>query len=157
MSSSDCLFCQIAHGVIPCHEVWSSDTHLAFLSIFPNTKGVTVVIPRDHHSSYIFEQSDSVIAELMSASKNVAKRLDSFFADVGRSGVVFEGFGINHLHAKLYPLHGTGKATDWQPMESGHITTYFEQYPGFISSNDSDRADDSALAELASQIRNSAE
>ncbi len=153
MPQSDCLFCNIAAGTIPCHEVWSNDTHLAFLSIFPNMEGVTVVIPRQHYSSYVFDQNPTVIAELMAAAQIVAKKLDAHFADVGRCGVVFEGFGVDHLHAKLYPLHGTGGRAEWQPMESGHIDTYFERYPGYIASNDSKRADDAQLAQLAAALR----
>lgn len=153
MHKTDCLFCKIVTGEIPCHEVWSNDTHLAFLSIFPNMEGVTVVIPKEHHGSYVFDAKPSVITELMSAAQTVAKKLDAHFADVGRCGVVFEGFGVDHLHAKLYPLHGTSSTTEWQPMESGHINTYFDIYPGYIASNDSERADDEQLAVLARELR----
>ncbi len=153
MSQLDCLFCNIVAGKIPCHEVWSSADHLAFLTIFPNTEGVTVVIPKAHYSSYVFDQSPEVIAALMTAAQQVAKKLDAHFEDVGRTGVVFEGFGVDHLHAKLYPLHGTGGQKEWQPMESGHIDTFFDTYPGYIASNDSVRADDTQLAELAKQLR----
>ena len=88
----DCIFCKIVSEEIPCHKIWESETHLAFLSIFPNTKGFTVVIPKTHYSSYIFEQSDEVMQDLMLATKQVAKKLDSFFEDVGRCGMFFEGW-----------------------------------------------------------------
>ncbi|WP_197734991.1 HIT family protein [Photobacterium damselae] len=39
-----CVFCEIVKGKLPCHKVWEDDKHLAFLSIYPNTKGFTVVI-----------------------------------------------------------------------------------------------------------------
>ena len=153
--AASCLFCKMVAGEIPYHEVWSSPTHLAFLTIFPNTKGVTVVIPKAHQGSYIFEQTDTVIAELMIAAKQTAQALDAFFPDCGRCGVVFEGFGVDHLHAKVYPLHGT-KIKNWKPIESGNGNMqYFETYPGYVSSNDSHRADDAELAELAKQIRQS--
>lgn len=41
-----CIFCQIVEGKAPCHKVWEDEHHLAFLSIFPNTDGFTVVIPK---------------------------------------------------------------------------------------------------------------
>lgn len=150
----NCLFCKIVSGEVPNHTVWESETHLAFLTIFPNTEGVTVVISKNHLSSYIFDQSDSDIQSLMIAAKTVAKKLDTYYQDSNRCGVVFEGFGVDHLHAKLYPLHGTGNLTEWKNIESGPINTYFETYPGYISSNDSLRAEDSALAALAEKIRN---
>lgn len=156
MHQTDCLFCQIAQGKVPCHEVWSNETHLAFLSIFPNTEGVTVVIPKDHYSSYLFDQTEAVVSAQILASQQVAHLLDTYFADVGRCGVVFEGFGVDHLHTKLYPLHGTADMAQWQKIESQTKKEFYSQYPGYISSHDSHREDDQKLAELATKIRQSA-
>jgi len=154
-SQPDCIFCQIVAGTAPCHRVWESGTHLAFLSIFPNTKGVTVVIPKRHYSSYLFDQSDDVVTAQILASKEVAKKIDSTFEDVARTGVVFEGFGVDHLHTKLFPLHGTGNMHEWQPIKSEQNHAFYPNYPGFIASNDSDRAEDEQLAQLAKHMRNS--
>jgi len=146
-----CIFCQIVSGESPSHTVWENDTHLAFLSIFPNTEGVTVVIPKAHLSSYIFDQSQEDITAIMQAAKTVAHKIDAAFDDVGRTGVVFEGFGVNHLHAKLFPLHGTADE-NWKQRNST-ITTYTETYPGYISSHDAGRADDQQLAQTAQRIQ----
>jgi diadenosine tetraphosphate (Ap4A) HIT family hydrolase len=124
---------------------------LAFLSIFPNTEGVTVVIPKAHYSSYAFDLPDEVLSNLMLATKKVAKLLDSKLEDVGRSALVFEGFGVDHVHAKLYPMHGTN-IPEWKPIESS-IDKYFEKYEGYISSHDYKREDDDKLATLAAKIR----
>lgn len=155
MHKSDCIFCQIATGQAPCHEIWSDDTHLAFLSIFPNTEGFTVVIPKEHYDSYAFAVDDSVLTSLTLATKKVARILDNFFPDVGRSGMFFEGFGVDHLHSKLFPMHGTGDMKTWKPIDSEVKDMFFPQYPGFLSSNNSHRADDGQLAALAAKIRKS--
>lgn len=154
MSNEDnCVFCGIVSETIPHHKVWEDDDHLAFLSIFPNTEGFTVVIPKQHYGSYAFEQSDKVLTNLIVATKQVARVLDNYFDDVGRCGMFFEGFGVDHLHAKLFPMHGTGDLESWKPIESKKIDTYFETYPGYLCSNDSNRADDEKLDNLASKIR----
>lgn len=88
-------------GKAPCHKIWEDDDHLAFLSIFPNTDGFSVVIPKAHHPSYAFDLPDEVLSALMLATKRVAKQLDRAFDDVGRCGMVFEGYGVDHVHAKL--------------------------------------------------------
>ncbi len=150
----NCIFCKIVKGELPSHKVDEDDKHLAFLSIYPNTEGVTVVIPKSHEPSYIFETSEQVMLDLMSFSKKVAKKIDNAYEDVGRCGVVFEGFGVDHLHAKLYPLHGTN-IQDWKKIESTNNNAYYESYPGFVSSNDSHRADDEVLKKIAEKIRNS--
>ncbi len=152
----DCIFCQIAQGQMPCHKIWEDENHLAFLSIFPNTEGFTVVMPKYHYGSYAFAQDDQILQELVIASKKTAKILDNYFADVARTGMFFEGYGVDHLHSKLFPMHGTGNVQGFAPIESQEMNQFFEQYPGYLCSNDSERADDDKLAELAEKIRNSA-
>ncbi|WP_346015671.1 HIT domain-containing protein [Rheinheimera sp. 1928-s] len=38
-------------GQSPCHQVSEDDEHLAFLSIYPNTTGFTVVTPKKYYPS----------------------------------------------------------------------------------------------------------
>lgn len=151
-TSSDCIFCKIAHGDTPSHKIWEDEKHLAFLSIFPNTEGTTVVIPKEHHPSYAFDLTDSVLSELVLATKKVAKLLDSKLEDVGRTAMVFEGYGIDHVHAKLFPMHGTAGLKEWKKIES-NIDTYFDTYEGYISSHDYRREDDEKLSALAKMLR----
>ena len=151
--ANNCIFCAIAKGEAAHHKIWEDEKHLAFLSIFPNTLGFTVVIPKQHHGSYAFEQDDQVLADLVLATKKVAQILDQYFDDVSRCGMFFEGFGVDHLHSKLFPMHGTGKLDEWQMVESESFHKYFDKYPGYLSSNNSDRADDQMLSDLATKIR----
>ncbi len=147
-----CLFCDMVAGKVPCHKIWENDDHLAFLSIFPNTDGFSVVIPKAHYSSYAFALEDEVLSRLILATKQVAQALDNAFEDVGRCGMIFEGFGVDHVHAKLIPMHGTASLETWQPIES-HSEKFFKRYEGYLSSHDAARADDQWLAELADKIR----
>jgi len=153
----DCIFCKIAKGEAPAHKIWEDGKHMAFLSIFPNTLGFTLVITKSHFPSYAFDNDDKVLADIVLATKKVAKLLDATFDDVGRSGMFFEGFGVDHLHTKLFPMHGIGKMKEWKPIESGSkMDTYFDKYPGYLSSNDSKRADDSELSKIADKIKETA-
>jgi diadenosine tetraphosphate (Ap4A) HIT family hydrolase len=147
----NCIFCKIVNGEAPSHKVWEDEKHLAFLSIFPNTEGVTVVIPKKHYSSYVFDLPKEVREELIEAAKTVAKILDEKLEDVGRTALVFEGFGVDHIHAKLFPMHGT-KMEKWEAVHSD-IDKYFEKYEGYVSSHDAEKADDEELAKLAARLR----
>lgn len=151
-SDQKCIFCQIVAGKLPCQMVWEDSKHLAFLSIFPNTDGVTVVIPKQHYPSYLFDLPEPVYQELLQATKTVAKKLDQAFADVARTGLIAEGFGVDHVHTKLFPMHGTANLKSWRPIESKR-TDFYREYPGFLSSHDGDRAYDQELAKIAAQIR----
>jgi len=147
-----CIFCEIVAGRSPAHVIWQDDYHIAFLSIFPNTEGFTIVIPKQHVGSYIADAPDDVVVGLMRAVRDVAKVLDERLPDVGRTGVIFEGFGVDHLHAKLFPMHGT-KMKEWKRISSS-VDKYFDRYEGYISSHDFRRADDVQLAALAKRLRN---
>ena len=149
---ASCIFCDIVEGKAPCHRIWEDEKHLAFLSIFPNTEGFSVVIPKQHHSSYAFDQSDKVLSDLVLATKKVAKLLDRSLQGVARTGMFFEGYGVDHLHSKLFPMHRTGSDSAFKPLSSDN-PKYFHQYEGYISSHDHQRADDKALAILAAKIR----
>src|SRR3990167_3475391 len=149
---TDCIFCKIVVGESSAHKIWEDENHLAFLSILPNTECVAVVVTKEHHLSYAFDLSDEVLRDLIIATKKAAKLLDSKLEDVGRTGMIFEGFGVDHVHSKLFPMHGTKNLGEWGPLHS-KVNKYFEKYEGYISSHDLDRADDKKLEELADKIR----
>ncbi|MBS3156839.1 HIT family protein [Candidatus Woesearchaeota archaeon] len=149
---NDCIFCKIVRGEIPSHKIWEDKNHLALLTIFPNTEGFSIVIQKKHYPSYLFDLPDKVITDLILAAKKVAKLLDSKLEDVGRTGMIFEGFGVDHIHAKLFPMHGTVDMKEWKPLKS-NVDKYFKKYEGYISSHDYKREDDKKLAKLAEKIR----
>lgn len=149
MQESDCVFCRIAAGKAPSHKVWESETVMAFLSLHPNTEGFTVVATKAHHPSYLFDMEENAFLDLVTSAKKVGKLLDLAFDDVGRTGCIMEGFGIDHAHIKLFPMHGTRGA--WRPIKS-NVDKYFSQYEGYISSHDHLRADDEKLRALAERI-----
>ena len=148
----NCIFCKIVDGKSPAYIIWEDEKHIAFLSIYPNTKGFSVVIPKKHYPSYAFDLDDNVLTELIVAVKKVAKLLDSKLEDVGKTGMIFEGFGVDHMHAKLFPMHGTSDMKEWQQLKS-KVDKYFEKYEGYISSHDYQRADDEELKVLVEKIK----
>ena len=46
---SDCIFCKIVDGDIPCAKVYESETCLAFLDIAPVNAGHVLVLPTGHY------------------------------------------------------------------------------------------------------------
>ena len=149
---NECIFCKIIKNELPCHKIWEDEKHLAWLSIYPNTKGFSVVIPKTHYPSYAFDLEDNILSELIIATKKVALLLDLAIDNVGRTGMFFEGYGVDHVHSKLFPMHGTGNNSNFKAISS-KIDKYFTKYEGYISSHDWKRADDIELAKLANHIR----
>ncbi len=115
---TDCLFCKIVAGDIPCHKVWEDEGHLAFLDIHPMREGHALVVPKTH-ASYVFEMDTEAYRLLMQAAKTVAGPL-KIATGVPRIGVAIEGFEVDHVHVHLIPLdHGLG-AADF-PRATGEV------------------------------------
>lgn len=149
--TENCIFCQIAQKKSPAFIIDENEQYMAFLDIFPNTDGMTLVIPKKHFDSYAFQMPDQALAELMQYSKKIALRLDKAFEDVGRTGMVMEGFGVNHVHIKLYPLHGT-KQDQFEAINSND-PTFIEKYRGYITSKMGPKADFAHLEKILKKIK----
>ena len=149
---NECIFCKIVNGDIPSFKVYEDDNFISILDINPNTKGVTLVIPKGHYDSYLYSHDQKTINNLLEASKNTSKKLESAL-NVSRVATVFEGMGVDHLHSKLYPLHGVDD--DFKPMDHGTKTVYFDDYPGYITTELGEQADFDELKRLADEISGS--
>ena len=124
----DCIFCKIIKWEIPWDIFWEDSKHVALLDVFPNCYGQTLVIPKQHISSEVFEMNDEKYMELMLASKKVATILKNKLG-VQRVGMIMEGMWVNHAHIKLYPMHWLDKV--WTPNEDKK-RAYFEKYPWYL-------------------------
>lgn len=101
----NCIFCKIIKGDIPVMKIWEDDDFLSFLDIRPLTEGMSLVIPKKHLDSAVFNNSEKDISDVMCASKKVAKILEKKLS-IERVVLLFEGIEVNHLHAKLIPIKG---------------------------------------------------
>lgn len=144
------LFDKILSGEIKSWKVWEDEHYLAFLTPFPNTPGMTVVIPKMNTGDYLFNLKNEDYQGLLDAVRTVAKILETAF-DTPRVALVFEGTGVAHVHAKLYPLHGklAGETGVW----SKHAEFYTE-YTGYLTTVEGPRMSDEELDEIQSKIVN---
>lgn len=148
MNKPDCIFCKIAKGEIPSVKIWEDKKHIAILDLNPNTKGMTLVLTKDHYDSYVFDLPEKAYLDLLSASKSVAKFLENGLK-VKRVAMVFEGQGVNHIHTKLYPMHHVDTAR-FGELSGG---VYFEKYPGYITTLVGPERSSKELKDVAEEIR----
>lgn len=146
------IFDEIIDNNIPAWKVWEDDNYLAFLTPFPSTPGLTIVIPKKNPGDYVFNMDDKALTGLMVAAKKVARLLEKALG-VHRVGVVFEGTGVAHVHAKLYPLHGDVAAQTgvWSKHQE-----FFPQYIGYITTAEGPRMSDDELDAIQKKIRETA-
>ena len=103
---SDCLFCKIIAGEIPCYKVAENDKFFAFLDINPVNWGHTLVVPK-RETDYIFDISDEELAEMIVFAKKVAKALKAVMP-CRKIGVTVLGLEVPHAHIHLVPLQKEG-------------------------------------------------
>ena len=122
------IFDKIINKEISSYVVWEDENYLAFLSPFSQTIGMTVVIPKQNISAYIFDLNSDEMTGLFEAMKIVAKILEKTFEC--KIAVVFEGNQVPHIHGKLYPMG--------------------QDYPGFMTTKEGDFRD---LEQIYKQIK----
>ena len=93
---SNCLFCKIVKGEVPCSKIYEDDDVLAFMDLYPINKGHVLVIPKKHAEN-IFDIEEKELDKVM----RVVKKLSSAVKKVLR----LEGF----LFAKVMVRMGSRK------------------------------------------------
>lgn len=140
------LFSSIVRGEEQHWRVWEDDQHVAFLTPFPNTPGLTVLVPRRPLSSDIFCLDKNDYIALILAAQKVAQLLEE---GMGARGValIFEGLEINYAHAKLIPI-----VTKPGEMPPAVPPQFCPIYPGYVTSVDGPPASADALKEIHTKI-----
>jgi diadenosine tetraphosphate (Ap4A) HIT family hydrolase len=150
----DCIFCKIVADEIPSFKIWEDKDFLAFLDINPNTKGTTILATKKHYPSYLFNHlPEKEYLKMMKAVRVVSLLLKETLK-VKRTGMVFDGTGMNHAHIKLYPVHGLKTEFGKQKLEPPKV--FFRKTAGFITSQIGPQADFEELKKTAEKIRKNA-
>ncbi|XP_063075757.1 uncharacterized protein si:ch211-256m1.8 isoform X2 [Engraulis encrasicolus] len=147
-SSHNNLFSRIVRGDEKQWRVWEDSSHVAFLTPFPNTPGLTVLVPRKPLPSDIFRLQEEDYTGLVLATRKVAQLLQEAMRARGVA-LIFEGFEIDYAHAKLIPLVSS-------PCHNTSATTvppkFFQTYPGFVTSASGAKASAEELKKIHNQI-----
>jgi len=112
---SDCLFCKILEGEIPCDRVYENDQVIAFRDVNPQAPTHILVIPRKHISTVndLTVDDKNIMAEMMLAAQTIAKQ-----ESIEESGYRLvmncnEGAGQTVFHIHLHILGG--RNMNWPP------------------------------------------
>lgn len=101
-----CIFCRIIRGESPAHFVYSDQETVAFLDIYPVSRGHTLVVTRQHHEN-LFEATSEELAAVARTAKKVAHALRAVLQPEGL--MVFQlngaaaGQTVFHYHMHLMP------------------------------------------------------
>lgn len=95
----DCIFCGIVSGNIPAYTIYEDDHYLAFMDIFPRTKGHALVIPKKHYRWVTDVPEFGTYCEIAKkVALAVQKTLGSTFVSF-----VTVGEEVQHAHIHILP------------------------------------------------------
>tara|TARA_B100000131_G_scaffold318108_1_gene361356 strand:+ start:3181 stop:3579 length:399 start_codon:yes stop_codon:yes gene_type:complete len=97
------IFSKIINREIPSYIVAENEKFLAFLDIYPLTKGHTLVIPK-LEIDYYFDIQDELFNEMNIFSKKVAIGIEKAII-CKRIGVSVIGLEVPHAHIHLIPIN----------------------------------------------------
>ena len=97
------VFSKIVSGDVPAYIIAEDDHHLAFLDIFPLSKGHVLVIPKEEIDN-IFDIDDKQYLALWSFAKRVSKAIKKVIS-CERVGVAVIGLEVPHAHIHLVPIN----------------------------------------------------
>jgi len=112
-----CIFCQIASRKSPASIVYEDGKYIAFLDIFPFSKGHTLVCPKEHGET-IWDMKEGDIAELFQVAFKVSKAVVGAVGADGFRFVQNNGEAANqvvaHVHVHVIPvrMEDKGRFTD---------------------------------------------
>jgi histidine triad (HIT) family protein len=110
---SDCIFCRIGAGQIPCKVVWQDEDLLAFEDQNPQAPVHVLVIPKGHFTSLGDVPDHALLGRLLEATALVAK--NTGIAKSGYRVVANTGpdGGQTVFHVHLHVLGG--RHMKWPP------------------------------------------
>jgi len=103
-----CIFCKIVRGEMPSFKIYEDEHTMAFLDIFPATKGHTLVIPKEHTGN-IFEISSKqwtlVQETVRKLASPVEKAMKADGLNLAMNNREHAGQVVDHAHVHLIPRY----------------------------------------------------
>ncbi len=94
----DCIFCKILKGEIPSYKIYEDDEFLAFLDIYPETEGYTILIPKKHFR-WVWDVDN--IEGLFRVAQKIAKHFQKVTGQDSIYSFIM-GEDVSHAHVKIF-------------------------------------------------------
>jgi histidine triad (HIT) family protein len=103
MEERPCVFCQIVSKRIPAKVVYEDDNSIAILDINPRSKGMSLIIPKQHYDKFDenFDLSSKVFQTALIVAEKIKKGLDPKSVSFS----IIDSPTVPHFHIRLYPVY----------------------------------------------------
>jgi len=122
---AETIFSKILRGEIPCHKVYEDEHVLAFLDVFPTTRGHTLVIPREEVAT-MAELSDESAAALGRALPRICRAVKTVTGvedyNILQNNGEAAHQAVFHVHVHIIPKPDAdeGLGVGWPSAEIDH-------------------------------------
>jgi len=103
----DNIFAKILRGEMPCVNVYEDDVALAFMDVFPQAEGHTLVIPKQVVARNFLDMPTEALGEYMERVQLVARAVEAALQPDGVVVTQFNGAPagqtVFHLHFHIIP------------------------------------------------------
>ena len=100
------IFAKILRGEAPCVKLFEDEHVLAFMDIFPQSKGHTLIVPKEPARN-LLELSDSAAAAAIQRVQKVARAVETALKPDGVTVAQFNGAAagqtVFHIHFHVIP------------------------------------------------------
>ena len=125
----DNIFAKIVRGEVPCTKVYENADALAFMDVFPQARGHTLVISKTSRARNLLDAEPATLETLIAATQTVARGVRKALNPDGIVITQFNGAAagqtIFHLHFHIIPRfdgeplrpHGSGGMADMGELQ----------------------------------------
>ncbi len=119
-TETDCVFCKIVAGKLPCFRLLEDETTIAFMDINPVNPGHALAVAKGHWPTVDAIPAD-VFADVARTAQRVAKAVMKALAPAGvnlvQANGAAAGQSVPHLHIHVMPRHaGDNAMLNWTPV-----------------------------------------
>lgn len=135
---SNCIFCSIIKGDIPCAKVYEDEHVLAFLDLSQVTKGHTLVIPKVHKEN-VYELTPDIAKHIFEVMPKIANAIKAEYNPIGlnilNNNGEHAGQSVFHFHMHLIPRYGKGDGFGavWKTNDSEYTSEDLQKIAASIN------------------------
>lgn len=126
------IFAKILRGEMPCVKVFEDEDILAFMDVFPQSRGHVLVIPKNDQCRNLLDAKPQSLTAVMAGVQNIAHAVQATLAPDGIVITQFNGAPagqtVFHLHVHIIPRYvdaplaahggGHGKMADMDELSA---------------------------------------
>ena len=113
---SDCIFCRIAAGEIPCRKIYEDEQTLAFMDVANDVDGHILVIPKAHYKNILDCEPDvlnAVIRSVQKISVHLTHHCGYDGVNLLNASDESAGQSVPHFHIHLIPRKQGDQINAW--------------------------------------------